>query len=60
METITINRKDLKKLVKEDLMDILLKNDFYEDLFLANMIKKNRKNKFVSEESVLKTLRSVK
>jgi predicted house-cleaning noncanonical NTP pyrophosphatase (MazG superfamily) len=63
---LAISDEKLKKVMKEAIIEAIQekKKEFYnilleaiEEIALANAIKQGRKNKFVSEKRILKTLR---
>jgi len=60
MATITIDKAELKNLVKEDLAELLRSKadllEIIEDLAFGKSIEEGDKGDFVSEEAIFKTL----
>lgn len=59
METVTIEKSELKELIIETLEEILdNRKDLIEDLIFGKMIEKGLKTKSVNKEDVFKVLNS--
>ena len=64
MAMITIDESQLNKIVRENLIDILKNNEdileIMEDILFGKMMEKSKTGEYVSKESVMEILDSVK